>query len=57
MIFYGNWLLIEMNGLMNIAVLYPWLKDSKKWFGFSKKILLDNINEQFFDDGFHYELR
>lgn len=53
---YGNWLLIEMNGLMNIAVLYPWLKDSKKWFDFCEKILLENISEQFFDDGFHYEL-
>ena len=32
---YGNWRLMEMNGLMHIAVLFPFFRESEEWKSFA----------------------
>lgn len=52
----GNWLLMEMNGLLHIGVLNPWLRDSKKWQKEALRILEENLFLQVYPDGAQYEL-
>ena len=53
---HGNWLLMEMHGLIRISVLYPFLKYSKEWYEFSVKRLEEELVVQVYPDGFQYEL-
>ena len=52
----GNWLIMEMNGLMHIGVLNPWLKDSKEWQKYALDVLEKNLYIQVYPDGVQYEL-
>lgn len=52
----GNWLIMEMNGLAHIAILFPFFKDSRKWFDDAVSTLEGELDAQFYPDGFQYEL-
>ncbi len=52
----GNWLLMEMHGLLRISELYPFLRESAGWRELSLSKLGEQIDEQFYPDGFQYEL-
>ncbi len=52
----GNWLAMEMNGLAPCGVLYPFFRDAAAWETMGVEKLLRQVNEQVYDDGFHYEL-
>ena len=51
-----NWLIMEMNGLGHIGLLYPILKDSKKWYDYAMTMLEKQLDVQIYPDGMHYEL-
>ncbi len=51
-----NWLIMEMNGLGHIGLFYPMLKDSKEWYNFAIEMLENQLEEQIYPDGMHYEL-
>ncbi|MDO4295554.1 MAG: alginate lyase family protein [bacterium] len=52
----GNWLVMEMNGLAHIAIEAPILKDSKHWYQVAVDVLVQELQKQIYEDGFHYEL-
>lgn len=52
----GNWLIMEMNGLMHIGVLNPWLNEAKEWQTYAMKVLEENLYMQVYPDGAQYEL-
>ncbi len=53
---HGNWLLMELHGLLRIAVLYPFLKDAPAWEAHALKVLEGEFDRQVYPDGFQYEL-
>ncbi len=52
----GNWLLMELHGLMRISLLYPFLNDAPEWKAYALKRLQDEFSRQVYPDGFQYEL-
>jgi len=52
----GNWLLIELNGLLEIGVAFPFLKDSPQWEAHALKRLREELDRQVYPDGFQFEL-
>lgn len=52
----GNWLAMEMNGLVHCGVLYPFFRDAAAWEERGVERLTDMLRHQVYDDGFHYEL-
>ena len=52
----GNWLLMEMDGLAQIGILYPVLRNAKQWYKFAMDMLEKQLDLQFYPDGFQYEL-
>lgn len=52
----ANWLIMEMNGLGHVALMYPELKDSARWYDFVVDILRREQREQVYPDGFQAEL-
>ncbi|MDO5416209.1 MAG: alginate lyase family protein [Lachnospiraceae bacterium] len=52
----GNWLVMEMNGLAQIGILYPQLKESGKWLETAFSRLEEELDRQVYPDGFQYEL-
>ncbi|MCL2834151.1 MAG: heparinase II/III family protein [Treponema sp.] len=52
----GNWLMMEMDGLAQIGILYPVLKDSGRWYNFAVVTLEKQLDIQFYPDGMQYEL-
>jgi len=52
----GNWLLMELHGLLRITLLYPYLKDAPEWKAYALKRLQDEFSRQVYPDGFQYEL-
>lgn len=52
----GNWLIMEMNGLAQIGIFYPQLKQSKEWLQSALESLYQELNKQIYPDGFQYEL-
>ncbi len=52
----ANWLLMEMDGLGQIGLLYPQLKDAPMWRAFAFEVMEKELDRQFYADGFHYEL-
>jgi len=52
----SNWLLMEMDGLAQIGVLYPVLRDSGAWYHFAVDMLHKQLDLQFYPDGMQYEL-
>ena len=51
-----NWLIMEMGGLVNIAVLYPFFRDADEWFRDGMDTLLAELDIQLYPDDFQYEL-
>ncbi len=51
-----NWLIMEMGGLVNIAVLYSFFRDTKEWFDDGMKTLENELYVQLYPDSFQYEL-
>ena len=52
----GNWLLMELHGLLRITLLYPFLKDAPEWKAYALKRLQEEFSRQVYPDGFQYEL-
>ncbi len=51
-----NWLIMEMDGLLNIGVLYPFFAGAAEWREYAIGRLLGELKEQLYPDGFQYEL-
>ena len=51
-----NWLIHELEGLLKVAVLYPFLKDADEWRAFSLCRLEEELTHQVYPDGFQIEL-
>ena len=52
----ANWLTTELTGLAHIGMLYPFLRKSAEWKEYALRRLEEEIEIQFYPDGFHYEL-
>lgn len=52
----GNWLLIEMNGLLHASMCFPGIKGTDTWHDFAADKLVAEVDRQFYEDGMHYEL-
>ncbi len=52
----GNWLLMELHGLLRISLLYPFFSDAPEWKAFALKHLQEEFGRQVYPDGFQYEL-
>ncbi len=52
----ANWLTSELTGLAHIGILYPFLKQAEEWKQYALRRLDEEIDLQFYPDGFHYEL-
>lgn len=52
----ANWLIMEMNGLAHIGILYPFFRESGVWFEQAVSTLEEELDKQFYKDGFQYEL-
>lgn len=52
----GNWLIMEMNGLAQIAVLYPQFKDAPAWKAYAFERMVDELDAQVYPDGWQVEL-
>ncbi len=52
----GNWLLMELHGLIRISLLYPFLNDAPEWEAFALKVLRGEFDHQVYPDGFQNEL-
>lgn len=52
----GNWLIMEMNGLAQVAVIYPQLKDSPAWLAYAFDKLTAELDAQIYPDGWQIEL-
>lgn len=53
---HGNWLIIEMNGLAQIAIIFPEFQKSGEWLRFALRIMEEELTRQIYPDGFQYEL-
>ena len=53
---HGNWLIMEMSGLYQIGLLYPWVKDAADWKKYAEDRLEAELDRQVYPDGFQYEL-
>ena len=53
---HGNWLIMEMSGLYQIGLLYPWVKDAAEWQKYAEDRLESELNAQVYPDSFQYEL-
>ena len=52
----GNWLIMEMDGLLHIGILYPFFKESAEWYSYALNKLIEELKIQVYPDGFQYEL-
>ena len=52
----NNWLLMEMNGLMYIATLCPFFRESTQWSSYALEAMEKEAGRQFYPDGFQFEL-
>ena len=52
----GNWLLGELDALMQISAFHPYLRDAAEWGPYSRRRRNQEVAGQFYPDGFHYEL-
>jgi hypothetical protein len=51
-----NWLIMEMNGLAQIGILYPQLRDAPAWRAYAFARLGEELDRQLYPDGLQYEL-
>lgn len=52
----GNWLIMEMHGLIKVALTGYFLKDSDEWYRFAVDRLCKELDAQVYPDGFQFEL-
>jgi len=52
----GNWLVGAMLGLGEIAVSWPEFRDSPAWLEYASDVMIQQMDEQVYDDGAHKEL-
>ncbi len=52
----GNWLMHETYALFVMGILYPEIADAEKWRSYGFSCLMEEMNLQFYPDGFHGEL-
>ena len=53
---FGNWLIMELSGLLNVGVDYPYFKESAQWRETALNRFLEEMKTQIHPDGFQYEL-
>ena len=51
-----NWLIMEMAGLCQIALFFPFLRESAEWLAYVHRRLESEIGAQVYPDGMQYEL-
>ena len=52
----GNWLIMEMSGLLHIGVLYHCFKRANEWFDMGRRKMVEELYIQVYPDGFQNEL-
>ncbi len=52
----GNWLTMEMNGLMHIGVMFPEFKEAQEWRTFASGKVYEELDRQVYPDGAQIEL-
>ena len=52
----GNWLTMEMNGLMHVGVMFPEFKESSEWRKFAIAKVYEELDRQVYPDGAQIEL-
>ena len=52
----NNWLSMEMNGLMHIALMFPEFKESAHWAGYAGTKIYQETEKQVYPDGAQVEL-
>ena len=53
---HGNWLIMEMHGLLKSALMGYFFKESKAWYDYAVGRLCSELDIQVYPDGFQYEL-
>ena len=53
---HGNWLIMEMHGLLKSALTGYFLNESKAWYDYAVERLCAELDIQVYPDGFQYEL-
>ncbi|MFO7974073.1 MAG: heparinase II/III family protein, partial [Candidatus Hydrogenedentota bacterium] len=51
----GNWCVMEMQGLLNIAIMFPELKEAASWRNYGRDMLVTSLQKQIRPDGVHIE--
>ena len=51
-----NWLMMEMNGLLTASLMFPFFKQADEWRKKAIQVYLEEINNQFLEDGMQVEL-
>ena len=52
----GNWVIMEKTGLLHLALLYPYFRESAHWRDFAVSCLEKELDRQVYPDGFQAEL-
>ena len=52
----NNWLIMEMTGLLHIANIYKFFRESDKWREYGFRRMTEEHEIQLYDDGFQFEL-
>ena len=52
----NNWLIMEMTGLLHIANIYKFFRESDKWREYGFRRMTEEHAVQVYDDGFQFEL-
>lgn len=51
-----NWLIMEMLGLFTLTCAFPFYRMSGRWRQYSLERMVEQLDEQFYPEGFQYEL-
>lgn len=51
-----NWLMMEMNGLLTAALMFPFFKSAPSWRANALNVYIEEIDKQFLPDGMQVEL-
>lgn len=52
----NNWLIMEMTGLIHIANMYPFFRESETWREYGFRRMTEEHSIQIYEDGFQFEL-
>ena len=52
----GNWVIMEKHGLLRLALVYPYFRESKGWYRMAFDRLMKELDDQVYPDGFQAEL-